>query len=240
MNFICFYGRIDLTNLKLTGCEYMAEKYGEVPPKFTKKWWEYFWDYYKWHTVTVICIIAAIVITVVQIKNREKYDLNILVGTYSYMASESLESLTNELESKINDVDGNGENNIMLLYNSFSDRIEQTEYNSVMEVRLSLYLQEDNSFIFIVDEQSSQLLLDIDYCDEMYVPSSQITSKTEGGLKGSDGTVYGTPLKNSTLLKNHKINDENLYLILRKNFKDDELNAKAFDESLKLVEELIK
>ena len=218
----------------------MAEKYGEVPPKFTKKWWEYFWDYYKWHTITVICVIAAIVITVVQVKNREKYDLNILVGTYSHMTTESIESLTNELEEKTNDVDDNGESNIMLLYNGFSDNVDQTEYNSAMEARFSLYLQEDRSFIFIVDEQGSQLLLDIDYCDEMYVPSSELTSDTEGGLKGSDGVVYGTPLKNSTLLKKHKINGENLYLILRKNFKDDTLNAKAFDESLKLVEELIK
>lgn len=218
----------------------MAEKYGEVPPKFTKKWWEYFWDYYKWHTITVICVIAAIVITVVQVKNREKYDLNILVGTYSHMTTESIESLTNELEEKTNDVDDNGESNIMLLYNGFSDNVDQTEYNSAMEARFSLYLQEDRSFIFIVDEQGSQLLLDIDYCDEMYVPSSELTSDTEDGLKGSDGVVYGTPLKNSTLLKKHKINGENLYLILRKNFKDDTLNAKAFDESLKLVEELIK
>ena len=218
----------------------MAEKYGEVPPKFTKKWWEYFWDYYKWHTITVICVIAAIVITVVQVKNREKYDLNILVGTYSHMTTESIESRTNELEEKTNDVADNGESNIMLLYNGFSDNVDQTEYNSAMEARFSLYLQEDRSFIFIVDEQGSQLLLDIDYCDEMYVPSSELTSDTEGGLKGSDGVVYGTPLKNSTLLKKHKINGENLYLILRKNFKDDTLNAKAFDESLKLVEELIK
>ena len=218
----------------------MAEKYGEVPPRFTKKWWEYFWDYYKWHTVTVICIIAAIVLTVVQIKNREEYDLNILVGTYSHMTTESVESLTNELEEKINDVDANGESNIMLLYNGFSDSVEQTEYDSVMKARFSLYLQEDTSFIFIVDEQGSQLLLDIDYCDEMYVPSSELVSNTDGGLKGADGVVYGIPLKNSTLLKKHKINGENLYLILRKNFKDDTLNAKAFDESLKLVEELIK
>ena len=218
----------------------MAEKYGEVPPRFTKKWWEYFWDYYKWHTVTVICIIAAIVLTVVQIKNREEYDLNILVGTYSHMTTESVESLTNELEEKINDVDANGESNIMLLYNGFSDSVDQTEYDSVMKARFSLYLQEDTSFIFIVDEQGSQLLLDIDYCDEMYVPSSELVSNTDGGLKGADGVVYGIPLKNSTLLKKHKINGENLYLILRKNFKDDTLNAKAFDESLKLVEELIK
>ncbi|MBR5270749.1 MAG: hypothetical protein IKV64_01045 [Clostridia bacterium] len=218
----------------------MAEKYGEVPPRFTKKWWEYFWDYYKWHTVTVICIIAAIVLTVVQIKNREEYDLNILVGTYSHMTTESVESLTNELEEKINDVDANGESNIMLLYNGFSDSVEQREYDSVMKARFSLYLQEDKSFIFIVDEQSSQLLLDIDYCDEMYVPSSELVSNTDGGLKGADGVVYGIPLKNSTLLKKHKINGENLYLILRESFKDNTLNTKAFDESLKLVEELIK
>ena len=42
----------------------MAEKYGEVPPKFTKKWWEYFWDYYKWHVI--ITVVAVLIASVTQ------------------------------------------------------------------------------------------------------------------------------------------------------------------------------
>ena len=29
----------------------MAEKYGEIPPRFTRAWWNYFWYYYKWRVV---------------------------------------------------------------------------------------------------------------------------------------------------------------------------------------------
>ena len=34
----------------------MAEKYGTVPKKFTSAWWEYFWDYYKWHTIATVFV----------------------------------------------------------------------------------------------------------------------------------------------------------------------------------------
>ena len=32
----------------------MAEKYGTVPPKYTAKWWQYIWDYYKWHIIITV------------------------------------------------------------------------------------------------------------------------------------------------------------------------------------------
>ena len=31
----------------MKGNDLMAEKYGDMPKRFTKKWWEYFWDYYN-------------------------------------------------------------------------------------------------------------------------------------------------------------------------------------------------
>ena len=48
----------------------MAEKYGEVPPKFTKKWWEYFWDYYKWHVIITVVAVLIASVTIVQCATR--------------------------------------------------------------------------------------------------------------------------------------------------------------------------
>ena len=59
----------------------MAEKYGEVPPKFTKKWWEYFWDYYKWHVIITVVAVLIASVTIVQCATRPKYEC-CLRGTY--------------------------------------------------------------------------------------------------------------------------------------------------------------
>lgn len=47
----------------------MAEKYGEKPEKFTAKFFEYIWNYYKWYIIAFIVAIVLGVFTVFQIRN---------------------------------------------------------------------------------------------------------------------------------------------------------------------------
>ena len=71
----------------------MAEKYGEVPPKFTKKWWEYFWDYYKWHVIITVVAVLIASVTIVQCATRPKYDMNVVYAghmNYSELAHRPL------------------------------------------------------------------------------------------------------------------------------------------------------
>ncbi len=218
----------------------MAEKYGEVPKLFTKKWWEYFWDYYKVPTIVVICALLAVLITVHQVSNREKQDIKVIFGSYFHISEQMQTDLEADLEERIVDVNGDGKKHLLFVNNGFTDGIEQADYNSVLEARLLLSLEEDDSFIYIVDEKASQLLLDLDYCDEMYLNAEELGVGGVDGLKDQKGVCYGIPLKESSILKKHNINGDGLYIILRKNFKDDELSNKAFECSLKLVEELIK
>lgn len=218
----------------------MAEKYGEVPKLFTKKWWEYFWDYYKVHTIVVVCALLAVLITVHQVSNRESQDIKVIFGSYFHISEQMQADLELDLEERIADVDGDGEKNLLFVNNGFTDSIEQAEYNSVLEARLLLSLEEDNSFIYIVDKKAAPLLLDIDYCDEMYLNAEDLGVGGADGLKGQNGICYGIPLKDSSILKKHNIKSDDLYLVLRKNFKDDELTKKAFDCSQNLAKELIK
>ena len=53
------------------------EKYGEVPRRFTKAWWEHFWYYYKWHTFGVIFVAVMIAISCTECAMRDKYDVTI-------------------------------------------------------------------------------------------------------------------------------------------------------------------
>lgn len=66
----------------------MAEKYGTIPKRFTKDWWSYFWDYYKVHTLVTVGIIAAIIITIIQVRSTPKYDLYVTYVGDMYLTDE--------------------------------------------------------------------------------------------------------------------------------------------------------
>ena len=53
------------------------EKYGTVPKRFTKAWWEYFWEYYKLHVIVSVVVISMIGISAHQLLTNPKYDVTV-------------------------------------------------------------------------------------------------------------------------------------------------------------------
>ena len=92
----------------------MAEKYGEEPPKFTKKWWEYFWDYYKWHVIITVVAVLIASVTIVQCATRPKYDMNVVYAGHMNYSEEEINKLKEIISERISDIDGNGENSVLL------------------------------------------------------------------------------------------------------------------------------
>ena len=88
------------------------ERYGTVPKKFTKDWWPYFWDYYKWRVIGIALAIVIIVVTCVQCATREKYDFHILYTGRMTFSDNHVETIQNALNERIEDVDGDGKTNI--------------------------------------------------------------------------------------------------------------------------------
>ncbi len=81
----------------------MAEKYGEIPPRFTKQWWDYVWYYYKWHIIiTVIAVIIAAV-TMVQCATRTKYDMNVIYAGHKSYSEEEITRLQEVVSEYITD-----------------------------------------------------------------------------------------------------------------------------------------
>ena len=79
----------------------MAEKYGEVPPKFTKKWWEYFWDYYKWHVIITVVAVLIASVTIVQCATRQKYDMNVVYAGHMNYSEEEINKLKEIISERI-------------------------------------------------------------------------------------------------------------------------------------------
>ena len=90
----------------------IMEKYGTVPPKFTKEWWSYFWMYYKWHTIGITFAALAIIVTLVQCATSIKYDTSITFAQPVAYETGQLDTISNDLSEIADDITGDNEKHI--------------------------------------------------------------------------------------------------------------------------------
>lgn len=220
---------------------FMAEKYGEVPPKFTKKWWEYFWDYYKWHTIITAFAVICVAVTAVQCATRERFDLNMMYAGNMYYGEDNTAAITSQLEELIDDIDENGEKNIYFSHLVFSNQPGQEEYDYAMKTKLDLSFQEDCTFLYLLDKDIMENMIKNGYAGDVYVPVSEWALGFNGEtVAADDGVAYAVPLKDSKFFNENSYSCENLYLLVRGNFKEDEKNAAAYESSLRIAQKLIE
>ena len=86
-------------------------------------WLDNFWYHYKWHVIVISFFVAVLVLCLVQILDRPKYDVNFVVaGTYRMNSHEVTEY--NEVVNRLlpEDYDGNGEKTVNIMaYQIFSE-----------------------------------------------------------------------------------------------------------------------
>lgn len=128
------------------------EVYGEKPKKFTAKWWEYIWEYYKWHFVCVLFTIFLVATTLQQCATRPKYDLQITAVTERELVMTQVDMLCEDAESIVTDATGNGVNEVYIMpltLNPDGDpQIMQVNHTKFM-VELSM----PESYVFILSKK---------------------------------------------------------------------------------------
>lgn len=219
----------------------MAEKYGEIPPRFTKQWWDYVWYYYKWHiTITVLAIIIASV-TMVQCATRTRYDMTVVYAGHMNYSDDEIIRLQELLSEHITDIDENGEKNVMFMPLMFADNPGSEEYDYAMQTKLDLSFTDDYTFIYLMDKSEAELYLQRESIADTFENTDLYAENTEAEiLRASDGTGYAVNLRNSALLKNNNIYCEDLYILIAKNNDDNEKGAISHGDALNTARELIK
>lgn len=212
----------------------MAEKYGTVPDRWTKEWWDYFWYYYKWRVILIAFAILCVVFTVAQCAMREKYDLTVTYAGHMMYSEEEVNRLTAGISEYIDDVDGNGEKSVFFQQLNFMDTMGSEEYDYASQSKLDLEFHNEQSFLFLYDGKELQNMLGRDYADEIYVPVSEWAQDADGDLE------YAVSLKDSAFFAENNIYSEDLYLVVRRNYKDDEKNVLAWESSVRIANNLIK
>lgn len=220
----------------------MAEKYGTVPPKWTKEWWDYFWYYYKWRVLFIAFAVVCVAVTVTQCVTRERYDMTVTYAGQKMYTEEEITRLTDGIEEYIDDVDGNGKKSVFFQQLNFMNTPGSEEYDYASQTKLDLEFHNEQSFLFLHDLAELENMVGRDSAKEIYVPVSEWADvmPDEELLYSKDGTAYAVNLKGSAFLAQNGIYRDDLYVILRRNYKDDEKNNLAFSSSVKTANNLIK
>lgn len=184
------------------------EKYGKIPDKFTRAWFEYVWEYYKIHIIVTLLVIIAIVYTWIAIATRTYYDLYVcFAGDYA-LSEDSRDYLTEELKKNIPDINGDDKINVYICDYTVPENFDDNDYIRAMQQKFHLELQAGDSFLFVVPESTAYEL----------VANPSLTGHFESPLDWcgqESNNEYFIKAENSTLLRDAGILYDDLYIGVR-------------------------
>lgn len=211
----------------------MAEKYGEIPKLFTKEWWEYFWDYYKLHTIVFAVIILVAVTTIWRIASAPRYEINALYAGEYDLSDESANLLSQKMTEFVTDSDGDGKDGVALNRIFFVNGVEDLKVEFSYIMKMQLELRDEDSLLFIFDDTKAQYYLgDPDMYGAFLEADQWLDGEIgEDRLYMSGDKCYAVSLKDSKLLEECGINSENLYIAVKNQLEepDEELKEKIAD-----------
>lgn len=223
------------------------EKYGTIPPKFSKKWWEYFWDYYKMHTIVTIVAIILIVTTVVQCVNQPEYDLEFMYVDASILEDEVLIKLDETVGANIDDITGDGEKQIYIM----SIPIVPTEpegfgesdkFNIELMTKFDVELTFGERTLLLVNPGVARMMIDkVSYYGYME-DLSQFGDFGDKAIISEDGKIFGVDVTGNNVLEDAGIKTDGLYLMARRQLdgeENDEKLSKLHDNALKAAEYIL-
>ncbi len=207
----------------------MAEKYGVVPKKFTRAWFDHVWTYYKWYIIGVVSGIIILSTSIYSILTKPDYDLDIVYGGYKYFDEVEEEKIEAVINTLADDITGNEKVETSLMTIPFSDAEGMQEWNYTSRIKLDLQFQSEKGFLYIFDEKMAETMLGIDYADKAYVPVSEWTDAkiSEDRLYKNEGVAYAVKLLDNEHFKEQGIDMDNLYVAVRQNYLKGEVPQKA-------------
>ena len=135
------------------------EVYGTKPKRFTKDWWEYFWDYYKLHTIAAVFVLIALISTISECAHKINYDLQVDLISENPVSSAGLEALTPFIEDNIDDVTANGKTQAYLNYIYMGEE-NDPQYMQAMYTKFSVEMGYTEAFVFLVSKKYADTLID--------------------------------------------------------------------------------
>lgn len=217
----------------------MAEKYGEIPKRFTKAWWDYCAYYYKWHVIITLAAVIIAAVTIVQCATRTRYDMTVVYAGHKNYSEEEISCMQEVLSEYITDIDENGEKNVMLMPLMFVDNPGSEEYDYAIQTKLDMSFTDKYTYVYLMDRQEAELYLNREnIADTFEDVTAFVPNAFSEVLYAPDGTGYAVSLSDSTLMKNNDIYCDDLFVLVAKSNNTDEKSALAHEDALFVARKL--
>lgn len=164
-----------------------------------------FWYHRKWVVVISIILVITIALCVVEYKNTEKYDMEMVAYSFEYVTYEQLVAITEIFEPLCKDIDGDGIQNISPLNYSFTkeEKPNQAEYTMSQSYQ-SIIQGDPQALLFLLNEASYNHLVEIN-ADKPFFEDEIIRLDEEIYNKVFEKT--GRPLPDGLILAYRKVED---------------------------------
>ena len=221
----------------------MAEKYGTVPPKFTKAWWEYFWMYYKWHTIATLFIIIAVGSTIYGKVTAEKFDLTLTYSGNLIYSDKGVEKVEEILSPLCEDIDENGEKNLCFSQIYLGDENSEAGYIMAMSTKLHMAFAEDETYIFIISKEIADAYSGEKADECVFEPLESWLEEDipDDLIYSAHGKGYGIDVSGLKLFKDEGIELPNHYLFIRYYPRKDQIEKqlKGYEGAIKLANRML-
>ena len=222
----------------------MAEKYGTVPKKFTKEWWEYFWMYYKWHTISIFVAIVVIGFSVYSSITAVKYDLTLTYAGEELSYDETAKKLEDTLSPLCKDIDENGESSIFLSRINVDFDSLDYEYLSAMITKLDLAFSADETYLFILNKNIADRYKGENADKAAFAPLADWLTADISDMNtySAHGEEYGVDLSNLKIFKDLGIDMTDHYLFMRYRPRKNQENKqlKGYNAAIDLANKILE
>lgn len=204
------------------------EKYGEVPPRFTKAWWAYFWEYYKVHTLVTVGVVAAVAITVTQCVKQPSYDLSVMYANSAEVTENIRQETDSAFSELIDDVTGDGKAMTSIQALPISSLKASDEQSYAMITKLSLNLQASESDIFIVSRDIAESFISNEAYSGCFMSAEElnIDKAQHDVLELGEGSACGVSISGMGFFEEMELPTEDTYLFVRRVYSREEGNEK--------------
>lgn len=194
----------------------MAEKYGVVPKRFTKAWWEYFWMYYKWYVIIPAVVIILVIGTIITNIKMGSYDLMLTYAGPQYISATQQKEINEKLSSLCPDANGDGKNMLTLASITMNSESNDKEYLSSAVTMLQFSLYDEENYVYIIHKDFVPRFFGQNEANCAYEPvKNWLEADTDAHMMSVRDTDYAVSLSGSKLFKKWNIDLADHYLLMR-------------------------
>ena len=219
------------------------EKYGTIPKKFTKAWWEYLWEYYKWHTIAILFVVFMISSLIYSNVTRTRYDMCVsYVGTSPFFEQSkgNLEELIVPVTEEITENDKIDVSfDVYSIDASVAPDAASAEMQSAISMKLMAELEAGSGYLYLVSKGNLENFYALAGCfadTSLYAPDGMEVFTDE------NGRACAVSLAGNEKLTAAGMDCSDLYLAVRSMYerdKKDEEKIRLYENSLKIAEFII-